>query len=106
MAIDGRQPLKQEPAEIEKMVLEKLAVAPRGKQAYGSMVTLITAGEKTGNADSLFGDFIQGTIFRLFQFADQGAADNDAVGHVTEHPDMLGFADAEADTNRQFRLLP
>jgi hypothetical protein len=58
MAIEGTKPVKNTPAEIEKLVLEKLATAPRGKQAYGSMVTLITAGEKTGNADALFGDFI------------------------------------------------
>lgn len=58
MAIDGGVPLNQSPAEVENMVMQKLAVAPRGKQAYGSMAHLISSGEATGSPDALFADFV------------------------------------------------
>jgi hypothetical protein len=59
MAVEGSKPLKQDPAQVEKEVLEKLVAPPRGKKAWGSMQTLITAGEATGNPNNLFGDFIR-----------------------------------------------
>ena len=59
MAIQGDKPLAQTPAEVEREVLARLAAPPRGKNAYGSMHHLITAGETTGNADALFADFIR-----------------------------------------------
>jgi hypothetical protein len=58
MTLDGDQPLKQSPAEVERELLEKLANPTKGKGG-GGMRALITAGEATGNADSLFGDFMR-----------------------------------------------
>jgi hypothetical protein len=62
MALEGGKPLTQDPARVEQDVLRKLTAPRRGKQAYGSMRTLISAGEATGNADALFGDFIRGDL--------------------------------------------
>ena len=58
MAIEGTQPLKQAPADVEREVLAKLA-APTGQTTGGGMRGLITSGEATGNADALFADFIR-----------------------------------------------
>jgi hypothetical protein len=59
MAITGDKPLKDDPAQVERDVLAKLKAPKRGEQAYGSMRTLVTAGEATGNADALFLEFIR-----------------------------------------------
>lgn len=59
MAIEGDKPLVQAPGDVEREVLEKLTSPPRGKPAYGGMRGLFVAGEATGNADTLFADFIR-----------------------------------------------
>lgn len=59
MDIEGNKPLAQDPAQIEKDIFTKLLAPTRGKQAYGSMNTLVSAGEATGNPDRLFGEFIK-----------------------------------------------
>jgi hypothetical protein len=59
MAIEGDKTLKDDPAQVEKDVIAKLKAPKRGKESYGSMRALVTAGEATGNADSLFADFVQ-----------------------------------------------
>lgn len=59
MAIDGGKPLKQSAAEIEQEITKKLKDAPRKTTAgLPGMKGLFNAGEATGNADTLFGDFI------------------------------------------------
>src|SRR5208282_6654735 len=42
---------------------------------------------------------------RLFQVADERAADDDAVGHVAQQAHLFRLADAEADADGQVCLL-
>lgn len=59
MAIAGTKPLARPVAEIEREILDKLKNPPKGKWGGGGMHALVTAGEATGNADNLFGNFIR-----------------------------------------------
>jgi hypothetical protein len=59
MVIEGSEPLKQTPEEVEKEILDKLAAPPRKAAGLGGMQALFTAGEATGNTDTLFTDFIR-----------------------------------------------
>jgi hypothetical protein len=59
MAITGSKPLDQPAAEIEREIFAKLSDPPRGKPGTASLRPLIEAGEATGNADRLFGDFVK-----------------------------------------------
>ena len=47
-----------------------------------------------------FYDLVQGARTGLLHQADEGAADDDAVGHLAENAHLLGPADAEADAQR------
>ena len=58
MAIAGSKPLNQPAFEIEKEIFAKLSDPPRGELGTPSLRPLLEAGEATGNADRLFGDFI------------------------------------------------
>jgi hypothetical protein len=59
MAIAGGKPLQQPAARVEEEILTKLKSHPPIKPGgLPSMRGLFTAGEKTGQADTLFGDFI------------------------------------------------
>lgn len=59
MHIEGTERLAQAPADVEREVLDKLANPPKGKLGGTGMFGLISGGEATGNADTLFGDFIR-----------------------------------------------
>jgi hypothetical protein len=59
MEIDGSKPLRQSPKQIEATILSKLANPPKGKLNGQSIRALVEAGEATGNADTLFGEFIR-----------------------------------------------
>jgi hypothetical protein len=59
MSIEGGERLTQTPEEIEREILAKLANPPKGRQNGQSIRNLVEAGEATGNADRLFGDFIR-----------------------------------------------
>ncbi len=59
MDILGTKLLNLTPAQIEREILTKLANPERSKLPGSGMQTLFEAGEKTGNADALFGDFIR-----------------------------------------------
>lgn len=58
MAIEGGGPLTTSANQVEKEILEKLSNPPRSKGAGESIQNLVEAGERTGNADRLFGEFI------------------------------------------------
>jgi len=58
MSIVGGQPLQKTPSEIEQEILEKLANPPKGTLGGQSIRALVEAGERTGNADALFGELI------------------------------------------------
>jgi hypothetical protein len=58
MQLVASEPLKQTPEEVETEILTKLAAPPRKTGSLGGMQALFTAGEATGNADSLFTDFL------------------------------------------------
>lgn len=59
MAISGSKPLRRTSAEIEQQILEKLADPPKGQPGTASLRPLLQAGERTGNPDALFGEFIR-----------------------------------------------
>lgn len=59
MAVSGGTPLKMTGAQIEREILAKLTDPPKGEHKSNSMFSLFELGEKTGNADTLFGDFIR-----------------------------------------------
>ncbi len=63
MALDGGKPLRQPASEVEQEIAKKLKDPPRTKIAnLPGMRGLITAGEATGSADTLFGDFIRNDL--------------------------------------------
>ena len=64
MAIEGGTRLEQSPAQIEQEILAKLANPPKGKLNGLNIRNLVEAGEATGNADRLFGDFIRHDLDR------------------------------------------
>lgn len=59
MSIGGTRPLRIPPNEVYKEVLEKLANPPKETLGGQSIRALVEAGERTGNVDRLFGDFIR-----------------------------------------------
>ncbi len=64
MSLGGGGPLATAPAEIEREVFAKLANPPKGQLGNQSIRSIIQAGEATGNADRLFGDFIRQDLSR------------------------------------------
>jgi hypothetical protein len=58
MSIEGTQRLKTPPDQVCEEILDKLADPAKGTLGGESIRELVEAGEKTGNVDSLFGDFI------------------------------------------------
>ena len=58
MSIEGSQSLKTPPEQVYREILDKLADPAKGTLGGQSIRELVEAGEKTGNVDSLFGDFI------------------------------------------------
>jgi hypothetical protein len=64
MSIDAGGPLAMTPGQIEQEITAKLAHPPRGRQSNQSVRSVIQAGEATGNADRLFGDFIRHDLDR------------------------------------------
>lgn len=59
LAISGTKPLMQNPLEIEREILLKLANPTKGARTSASLRPLLQAGERTGNPDALFGEFIR-----------------------------------------------
>jgi len=59
MAIEGTQRLETPPEQVCKEILDKLADPAKGTLGGQSIRELVEAGEKTGNVDTLFGDFIR-----------------------------------------------
>ena len=59
MAISGTKPFNRTPVQIERDILSKLASPERSKRRGTGIQTLFEAGEKTGNADALFAEFIR-----------------------------------------------
>ena len=64
MAIEGDKRFEATESQIEKEILAKLAHPPKGVLGSQSIRGLVEAGEKTGNADVLFGDFIRHDLSR------------------------------------------
>lgn len=62
--VAGGAALSTPPAEIERQVSAKLADPPRGRPGGQGIRGLIEAGEATGNADRLFGDFMKHNLDR------------------------------------------
>jgi hypothetical protein len=59
MSIEGTQRLKTPPEQVCKEILDKLANPAKGTMGGQSIRELIEAGERTGDVDTLFGDFIR-----------------------------------------------
>jgi hypothetical protein len=59
MSIEGTQRLKTPPEQVCKEILDKLANPAKGNLSGQSIRELVEAGERTGNVDTLFGDFIR-----------------------------------------------
>jgi hypothetical protein len=59
MSIEASQRLKTPPEQVSEEILEKLADPAKGTLGGQSIRELAEAGEKTGNVDTLFGDFIR-----------------------------------------------
>lgn len=59
MSIEGAQHLKTPPELVCKEILDKLANPAKGALGGQSIRELVEAGERTGNIDTLFGDFIR-----------------------------------------------
>ena len=59
MAISGSKPLDRSPTLIEQDILNKLSRPSRGERSGRGLRALFEAGEQTGNADTLFGEFIR-----------------------------------------------
>ena len=59
MSIEGTQHLKTPPEQLCKEILDKLADPAKATLGGQSIGELVEAGEKTGNVDTLFGDFIR-----------------------------------------------
>ncbi len=64
MAIESDKPLAITPSQIEQEILTKLSNPPKGTLGSQSIRGLVEAGERTGNADALFGDFIRHDLSR------------------------------------------
>jgi hypothetical protein len=59
MSIEGTRHLKTPPEHVCEEILDKLADPAKGTLGGQSIRELVEAGEKTGNVDALFGDFIR-----------------------------------------------
>jgi hypothetical protein len=59
MSIEGTQHLKTPPEHVCEEILDKLVDPAKGTLGGQSIRELVEAGEKTGNVDTLFGDFIR-----------------------------------------------
>jgi hypothetical protein len=59
MSIEGTQHLKTPPEQVCEEILDKLADPAKGTLGGQSIRELVEAGEKTGNVDTLFEDFIR-----------------------------------------------
>lgn len=59
MSIEGTQHLKTPPEQVCEEILDKLADPAKGTLGGQSIRELVEAGERTGNVDTLFGDFIR-----------------------------------------------
>jgi hypothetical protein len=59
MSMEGTQRLTTPPEQVCKEILDKLANPAKGTLDGRSIRELVEAGEKTGNIDALFGDFIR-----------------------------------------------
>ena len=59
MSIEGRQRLETPSEQVGKEILDKLANPAKGTLGGQSIRELVEAGEKTGNVDTLFGNFIR-----------------------------------------------
>jgi hypothetical protein len=59
MSIEGTRHLKTPPEQVCEEILDKLADPAKGTLCGQSIRELVEAGEKTGNVDTLFGDFIR-----------------------------------------------
>jgi hypothetical protein len=59
MSIAGTQRLKASPEQVSMEILEKLVNPAKGTLGGESIRELVEAGEKTGNVDELFRDFIR-----------------------------------------------
>ena len=59
MSIERSRRLKTPPEEVTKEILDKLADPAKGTLGGQSIRELVETGEKTGNVDTLFGDFIR-----------------------------------------------
>jgi hypothetical protein len=59
MSIEGTQQFKTPPEQVCEEILDKLADPAKGTLGGQSIRELVEAGEKTGNVDTLFGDFIR-----------------------------------------------
>lgn len=58
MSIQGTLPLEMPPEHVTREILQRLAGAAKGTGEGQSIRGLVEAGEKTGNIDRLFGDFV------------------------------------------------
>jgi hypothetical protein len=65
MSIEGSQRLKTPPEQVTKDILDKLADPAKRTLGGQSIRELVEAGEKTGNVDTLFGDFIRHDLSQL-----------------------------------------
>ncbi len=59
MSMEGTQHLKTPPEQVCNEILDKLVDPTKGTLGGQSIRELVEAGEKTGNVDTLFGDFIR-----------------------------------------------
>jgi hypothetical protein len=59
MSIEGTRHLRTAPEQVCEEILDKLADPAKGTLGGQSIRELVEAGEKTGNVDTLFGDFIR-----------------------------------------------
>ena len=59
MSIEGTRRLETSPEQVCQEIFDKLANPAKGIPVGESIRALVEAGEKTGNVDTLFGDFIR-----------------------------------------------
>jgi hypothetical protein len=65
MSVEGTRHLKTPPEQVCEEILDKLADPAKGTLGGQSIRELVEAGEKTGNVDTLFGDFIRHDLSQL-----------------------------------------
>ena len=82
MSIEGTRRLETPPEHVSKEILDKLANPAKGTLGGESIRELVEAGEKTGNVDTLFGDFIR---HDLQPTADRCCLPGDAASQCPQH---------------------